>query len=72
MVGLGLLGALRQKAAAMAKVREAPTLVMKDLREDSCALLRLPGPLNSDLEESMSLISVSLPSNRENETMLSH
>lgn len=41
---------------------------MKDLREDSCALLSLPGPLeslNSDLEESMSLISVSLPSNVE-------
>lgn len=49
----------------MAKAREAPTLVMKDLREDSCAILRLPGPLNSDLEESVSLISVSLPSNIE-------
>lgn len=41
---------------------------MKDLREDSCALLRLPGPpepLNSGLEESIFLISVSLPSNIE-------
>lgn len=41
---------------------------MKDLREDSCALLSLSGPpepLNSGLEESMSLISVFLPSNVE-------